>query len=131
MVPSSEHAIAIIKQAIYAGGGLASINLTLGEETGIQEFNKPARPETFTLFQNYPNPFNPETTIRFGVPKEAHIRIKVYDLRGREICILVDKKFPSGVHDIQFNAEGLPSGVYIYRIQANNNQLVKKMVVLD
>jgi mannan endo-1,4-beta-mannosidase len=93
-------------------------------------------PENFVLNQNFPNPFNPSTKIQFTVPEISHIRIKVYDVLGKEVRTLVNGEFESGIHSIIFSADGIPSGVYFYRIEAipengkSNFYDIKKMVLL-
>jgi len=87
-------------------------------------------PRAFTLEQNYPNPFNPVTTIRYSISKAAHIRIAVYDILGREIAVLVDRNQTAGNHEITFNAQNLPSGTYIYRIDTASRSLSRMMSIL-
>ena len=74
-------------------------------------------PGEFTLEQNYPNPFNPRTVIRYGLPTSCEVRLGVYDVLGREVCLLVDAKKDAGVHDVTFDGSHLASGVYLYRLQ--------------
>ena len=73
-------------------------------------------PVQFQLSQNYPNPFNPTTMIRYGLPVSSHVDLRVYDMAGREVAKLVDQIQPGGYHTVEFNAGGLASGVYIYRL---------------
>ena len=87
-------------------------------------------PTEFELKQNYPNPFNPTTKIEFAVPKAAQTKVVIYDLLGREITTLLDKVVKAGYHNINFNAANLPSGVYLYRIKADNFVDTKKMILL-
>jgi len=74
-------------------------------------------PEIFILEQNYPNPFNPDTKIQYSVPQLSNVTIKVYDVLGREIETLVNELKSTGTYEITWYAEGLPSGVYTYRLQ--------------
>ncbi len=85
----------------------------------------------FQLDQNYPNPFNPETAIGYRVPGTGDrvVTLKVYDVLGREVRTLVNGRQGSGYHRVSFNAGGLSSGVYIYRLQAGNWTASKKMVL--
>ena len=87
-------------------------------------------PENYHLDQNYPNPFNPSTTIQFALPNQAHVLLTIYDMLGREVTTLVNDQIQAGVHKVQFNADGLPSGVYFYRIQANEYNCIKKTLLL-
>ena len=72
----------------------------------------------FALGRNYPNPFNPMTIVPFAMAEEAHVSIRVYDLLGREVEVLLDERVPAGVHEVVFEASHLPTGVYLIRMQA-------------
>jgi hypothetical protein len=87
-------------------------------------------PEQLVLFQNFPNPFNPETTIKFGLPQQEHISLKIYDILGREVRTLLDEVMDEGTYRIRFNSLGLASGIYIYRISSNNSSASRKMIIL-
>ncbi len=84
----------------------------------------------YRLFQNYPNPFNPGTTIKYSVPRANHVTLKVYDIIGREVATLVDEKLNAGRHEKEFDATGLPSGVYFYKLTAGDFTATKKFVLL-
>lgn len=86
-------------------------------------------PAEFVLKQNYPNPFNPGTIIHFSLPETGFTRGVVYDILGREIKTLVNGIISAGSHRIDFNASGLPTGVYFFRLQTENNISVIKMIV--
>ena len=96
--------------------------------TGITVKN--VAPKVFVLHQNYPNPFNPSTTIRYSLASESKVIIKVYNLLGQEIKTLVNAMQIAGNHQVTFNAGGLPSGMYLYRIQAGDFIQTKKMILL-
>ena len=87
-------------------------------------------PTEFALFQNYPNPFNPTTNIKFDLPKESNVTLKVYNILGEEVATLVNKVMPAGHQVVTFDASRLASGMYIYRIQAGNFVQVKKMLLM-
>jgi hypothetical protein len=87
-------------------------------------------PDNYLLSQNYPNPFNPSTQIEFSVPVESNVSIVVYDLVGREVVTLVNENMPSGNYSLTWNAAGLTSGVYFYRMESQNYVEVKKMIML-
>jgi len=87
-------------------------------------------PESFALYQNYPNPFNPVTTIRFNLPQHERVILKVYDLLGREVSVLIDEEKTAGKYKFTFNANYLSSGVYFYRIQAGIFINTKKFILL-
>ncbi|HXG38748.1 MAG TPA: family 10 glycosylhydrolase [Bacteroidota bacterium] len=84
-------------------------------------------PLAFDLQQNYPNPFNSSTVIQFTMPYETQAVLKVYDLLGREVAVLVDRVLGAGVHQASFDAQSLPSGLYIYRLVAGGQVVAKKM----
>jgi hypothetical protein len=85
---------------------------------------------SYELFQNYPNPFNPQTEIVFSLARRDKVRLIVYDILGREITTLVDEILPAGRHVVPWNAVGVSSGVYFYRLTAGSHTDTKKLVVL-
>ncbi len=88
------------------------------------------KPDHTNLQANYPNPFNPTTLISYRLVRGSHVRLTVWDVLGRRVATLVDANQQSGPHQVTFNASGLSSGVYFYRLQAGNKVLVKKMLVM-
>ncbi len=92
----------------------------------------------FELSQNYPNPFNPTTTIQYTIPNKVktmfttsqQVQLKVYDMLGREVATLVNGEKAPGIHEVTFNANNLPSGIYIYKIAVGNYSEQKKMILL-
>lgn len=86
-------------------------------------------PATFMLLQNYPNPFNPSTTIRYALPHAGVVTLKVFNVQGQELATLVHEKQGAGEHAISWNAAGLPSGVYLYRLHAGDWRETKKMLL--
>ena len=84
----------------------------------------------FSLSQNYPNPFNPSTNIKFSVAKPSFVKLFVYDLLGREVRVLVDQDMGKGAYSIDFNASGLSSGIYFYKLITNGQSLTNKMVLI-
>jgi hypothetical protein len=87
-------------------------------------------PITFGLDQNFPNPFNPETGIRFTIEERGFVSLTVYDLVGREVAELAGRVMEAGSHRVVFDASGLPSGVYYYRLTSAAGSAVKKMILL-
>jgi hypothetical protein len=87
-------------------------------------------PRVFALEQNYPNPFNPATIIRYDIPTAAHVLITIYDALGRRVTQLVDREHVPGFYKAQWNAAGVASGVYYYRIVAGDFVSVKKMMLV-
>ena len=90
-----------------------------------------SHPATFQLSQNFPNPFNPTTQISFSIPEPHSVRLKIYDLLGREVETLVNGFHEQGTHSVLFNAEGFSDGIYFYRLYVGNTSVgTKKMVLL-
>jgi photosystem II stability/assembly factor-like uncharacterized protein len=87
-------------------------------------------PNEYALYQNYPNPFNPSTKIRYQLPSESKVVIKIYNILGSEVMELVNDKREAGVYEVEFNADNLSSGTYIYKIGTDNFMQTKKMVLL-
>jgi len=90
----------------------------------------PTIPGTFLLEQNYPNPFNPSTQIRFSVPSREIVSLRVFDVLGREVTVLVREMLEAGSYVAKFNAANLPSGVYIYTLAAGDYRMSQKMLLL-
>ena len=92
-------------------------------------------PNRYALGQNYPNPFNPSTTIQFELPDESHTKISIYNLLGREIIQLVNETYKAGYHEVIWNGKDsygrtIPSGMYLYRMNANSFSSTRKLVFL-
>ena len=106
---------------------------TVGTPENVTAVKEPQSeiPKVFMLGQNYPNPFNPATTIRYATTKPGQVLLKVYNLAGKEIEVLVNEKQPAGEHKIRWNPIGLPSGVYFYRLQAGEFTATKKLILLQ
>jgi hypothetical protein len=85
----------------------------------------------FSLSQNYPNPFNPTTTIKYSIKNQSSVVLKIYDLLGKEVAVLVNEQQSAGNYEVFYNAKDLVSGVYFYRIIAENLSLTKKMLLLE
>jgi len=87
-------------------------------------------PAEFALLQNYPNPFNPMTTIRYTLPRQAQVTLRIYDATGRQVAELVNGQHPAGAYAITWNAEGYSSGAYYYRISAGEFTAVRKLILM-
>ena len=85
----------------------------------------------FHLYQNYPNPFNPTTTISFEIPTASHVRLAIFDILGRKVKVLLDRKMSAGKHQVKLEANNLPSGLLVYRLQADNFCAAKKMLLIQ
>jgi hypothetical protein len=111
--------------AIYCDGSLLAKN----GATNIK-YDGAAEIKTYDLAQNYPNPFNPSTTIKYQIPNAGNVSLKIYDLLGAEVMTLVNTTQAKGRYEVNFDASQLSSGVYIYRIQANDYVASRKMMLL-
>ena len=89
-----------------------------------------AVPKVFAFTQNYPNPFNPTTQIAFSLPQQSTVKLKVFNVLGQEVATLVNGSLSAGTHSVTFDARNLASGLYIYRLTADNFTSVKKMMLL-
>ena len=87
-------------------------------------------PEKFYLYQNYPNPFNPVTNIRFDMPKQGLVKLKVYDVSGREVSTLVNSNLSAGSYNYDFDASNLSSGVYFYKLETPDFTSIRKMILV-
>ena len=112
----------------HVGSAYYLDDLTFGAATDVNDFNN-GIVKKFELNQNYPNPFNPTTTIKYKLPKNSFVTLKIYDILGKEVQTLVDEYKHSGIYKAEFNAANLPSGVYFYRLTAGNFIEVKKMIL--
>ena len=92
--------------------------------------DREALPTEFALEQNYPNPFNATTRINFHLPAATQVTLTVYDVVGREVGRPVDGPFSAGDHEVAWNAAGLPSGVYIYRLESGSQSKTRQMTLL-
>jgi hypothetical protein len=106
---------------------LTKLNLSTAE---FVRPNNPTAPDKFELMQNFPNPFNPSTTINYSVPKTSLVKIKVYDILGKEITTLVNEEKSAGNYSVQFIGGNLSSGIYFYRMQAGNFVGTQKLILL-
>lgn len=111
------------------GGGHVTISEPVNQYfptaiTGIEQ------PVNFTLYQNYPNPFNPETNIKFDLAKSDNVSLKIYDLQGKEVAMLVNEKLKDGSYTVKFNGANLSSGVYYYALKTSEGSITNKMLLV-
>ena len=112
-------------------GTPASVEITIMDVGTVSaEADGQELPDAFALEQNYPNPFNPSTAIEYALPEAAHVFIEVFDATGRSAGVLVDGVRPAGRHSARFDAGSLPSGLYVYRMQAGGQTMVRKMTLV-
>jgi len=112
-----------------ASGGFDRLGYAEDIITGIETLAD-IQPEHFHLKQNYPNPFNPATTIEFTLPQSGFVTLKVYNLLGEEVAVLLEAHQPAGNYTVNFDASQLTSGIYYYTLAADGYQQTRKMVLL-
>ncbi|MDF1613051.1 glycoside hydrolase family 3 C-terminal domain-containing protein [Stygiobacter electus] len=118
-----------IKRGTLYGYSIYEFEVYNRTSSSVDNYNNEL-PTNFELYQNYPNPFNPSTTINFKIPKSGHVKLNVYNSIGELVTNLIDNIMPAGNHSITFDANRLPSGVYIYTISTNNIISSKKMMLI-
>jgi len=106
-----------------------SITVKTGTVTSVESKDGEIPAQVY-LAQNFPNPFNPSTQISFAVPTQTPVRLAVYDMLGREVAVLLDEAKVAGSYKVSFDASNLPSGVYLYRLQANGQTLSQRMTLI-
>ncbi|MBI9032800.1 T9SS type A sorting domain-containing protein [bacterium] len=102
-----------------------SVNKTTVSNENIGEL-----PTAYSLKQNYPNPFNPTTKIEYKLPQPSQVKLEVLDILGKNVTTLVNEQKSGGTYIIEFNAEYLPSGIYLYRLTAGDFTQTKKLLLL-
>jgi hypothetical protein len=115
--------------------GFPSGSAEIQTATSVASDGQSGLPDEIYLWQNYPNPFNPETTIRYQLPVSANVFLKIYNLQGQLVRTLINENKEAGFHEIVWDArdetgQSMPSGVYLYRIQAADFTYVKKLTLL-
>jgi hypothetical protein len=107
-----------------------SVNIMTSFTPSAVEISSGEIPRVFDLLQNYPNPFNPQTTIRYQLNEAAEVKLRVFNIAGQEVALLVRARQNPGNYEVEWNAGNLPSGVYYYQINANQNLVTKKCLLL-
>jgi hypothetical protein len=102
----------------------------LGKDNTVGVDEENFTPFAFSLEQNYPNPFNPSTKIRYQLPQDGMVTLKVYDILGSEVATLVNEQKTDGMYEINFDASRLAGGVYIYKLTAGSYISSKKMLII-
>jgi len=134
-VPDSAYIEFVVSDTSDAGtGGIGTYalidDLGLGGFVGVKEIANRQAPTSYELMQNYPNPFNPSTKIEYSIPEESFVELKVYNLIGQEIATLVNQNQKAGTYRVDFNAEGMNSGIFIAKLNANGFTKSAKMTLL-
>ena len=112
----------------YVTSALRGAMASIGIPTSVKY--EETIPSEYVVYQNYPNPFNPTTNIKFALPKSGHVKLTIYDALGREVETLINNELVSGTHTIEWTAKNMASGIYLYRIEANNFVKVNKMLLV-
>lgn len=125
--------IAVIPEFFIVLGG--KLQVVIGAPPVSVETEDPIMPEEFIVHQNYPNPFNPMTKIRFQLPEDSHIVVRIFNTLGQEIRTLANAPYKAGYHSVRWdgkdnNGNPVSSGIYLYQIQAGTFSQVKKMSLL-
>jgi hypothetical protein len=115
---------------IHEDNNIGFVPLRVQGLTDVEDETTHLIPEQYSLKQNYPNPFNPVTTLQYSVPQSSNVRLKIFDILGKDIIILVDEEKPAGTYEITWSAGNLPSGVYFCIFQAGNFVETKKMILI-
>lgn len=98
--------------------------------TSVRNDEEEILPSEYALFQNFPNPFNPSTQIKYAIPNGTNVKLKVFDILGKEIITLVNGYKNAGTYEVQFDASNLPSGVYLYRLETEHYSETKKLMLI-
>ena len=116
--------------ATDGGGNTSELSACVQVVTGVATEGPEEVPTEFTLDQNYPNPFNPATTITYAVPQASRVRLEVFDMLGRLVAVLADEQKAPGSYTVVFDARGLPSGTYVYRMTGEGFTQTRMLVLL-
>ena len=109
------------------GKQFAVVYLQIG--TG-SDSSSPGPVDEYMTIENFPNPFNPSTNIRFSLPKTEHVKLTIYNVLGQQVTRLLDAEFPAGQHTVTWNGQGMPSGIYFYRLQTVSETITRKMMLI-
>ncbi len=120
----------LFSDANTTGWGWIIDDLEIQESITAISSDEPLVPVVFNLSQNYPNPFNPATRINFSLPVNGKVTLQIYNALGQKVATLVDGSMKAGTHTVEWNAANMASGLYFYKIQADNFSSVKKMILL-
>ncbi len=116
--------IAVISDVLYDN------NFDTSTVVSVEEIQSDNIPDKYFLSQNYPNPFNPSTKISWQVPVGSHQTLKIFDVLGDEVATLIDEYKPAGSYEVEWDASGLPSGIYFYQLKTENYVKTKKMILM-
>jgi hypothetical protein len=114
---------------------IIALILTIGTiKTGAfgknQDVDVKGNPDVFVLYQNYPNPFNPSTILSYNLKTDAFVKLTIYNLVGQVVQVVVDEYQAAGYKELTFDANELPAGIYLYKLQVGNYSSVKRMTLV-
>ncbi len=124
----SEAGFALTEQPVSVNEGRGTATIVV-QPTGVTSQESINAPVSMMLRQNFPNPFNPATSIGFQIPREGPVALRVYNLLGKEITTLVNEHMRPGSYSVNWHADGLPSGIYIYRLEAGGKSITRRMTL--
>lgn len=107
-----------------------ALSISGGNAYSKEHIDLLGNPDVFTLHQNYPNPFNPTTILSYDLKTDAKVKLTVYNLVGQVIQVLADEYQQAGFYEITFDANQLPAGVYLYKLQVGEYSSVKRMTLI-
>ena len=107
-----------------------SVSQNMPKNGELISANKNSTPTVYSLNQNYPNPFNPSTVVQYAIPEATNVKIEIFNITGEKVATLVDEFKSEGYYEISFDASGLPTGMYLYRISAGAFVSTKKMILM-
>jgi photosystem II stability/assembly factor-like uncharacterized protein len=116
-------------QYLFSGCSSGYVYKTTSSTIGIKNISSDI-PDKYLLSQNYPNPFNPTTNIKFDLSKNSFVKLKIFDILGKEVETLVDKKLDAGSYSVDWNASQYPSGIYFYRLQTDDYNETIRMALI-
>ncbi len=116
-------------KAVVTNGFYSTERIWFVHVEALTDVKDELTPYSFKLYQNYPNPFNPSTSISFNLPKSSYVSLNIYNVIGEKIAVLVDREMSKGTHSITFDASGLSSGIYFYKLSAGEYSDIKKMIL--
>ena len=126
VLPGTDLCVNIVNgSGLLYGGGTICGALVSVEPVATNEI-----PQEYALLQNYPNPFNPVTNIKLQIANFGFVSVKVFDISGKEVAILVNRELSAGIYNVDFDASHLASGTYFYRMETAGYSEVKKMILV-
>lgn len=114
----------------YLNNSSSSVTFTLFPEGLTSVGNNSGQVKEFKLYQNYPNPFNPSTSIKYSIPERTNVKLSVYNILGSEVANLINETKNAGEYEVEFDGSKLPSGVYLYKIEAGGYKAMKKLILM-